>query len=122
MPWVPVWLLRLYIEDHTKSGLAGHHSLIGRGCIFEGQHLGHGCDSVRGAELQAGLVFNRRASETADDRAAAKDEIGTVDLNRIVAHADDHQLTAWCEPGYQRRHGCPAGRGGDDRDRSAEFL
>src|SRR5271166_3623623 len=88
-----------HIEDDTKSGLAGHHSLIGPGCIFEGQHLDHRCDSVYGAELQARLVFNRRAGEAADDRAAIKDEIGGVDLDRVVAHADDHQLTAWCEPG-----------------------
>ncbi|HYB39161.1 MAG TPA: hypothetical protein VEF72_27855 [Mycobacterium sp.] len=31
--------------------------IIGSGCIFEKHHLGHGCDPVRGVELQVGLVF-----------------------------------------------------------------
>ena len=114
-------LLGLHVENYTKSGLAGHHSFISRGCISNGSTSV--MDRVHvGAELEARLVFDRSAGQAADDRAATKDKIGGVDLNRVIAHADDHQLTARCEPGQQRRHGCAAGRGGDDRNCSAEFL
>src|ERR1700757_4860622 len=51
-------LLVPHVENHAKSGLARHHSLIRGGCIFERQNLRHGYDAVRVAELQVGFIFD----------------------------------------------------------------
>jgi hypothetical protein len=71
---------------------------------------------MRGAELQAVLVFDRHAGEYVDDRAATKDDIGGVDLGRVVGRADDCELTVRGKVlPEQRRHRCAAGRPPDPK-------
>ena len=59
---------------------------------------------------------NGRDSARVDDRAATKDDIGAVDLGRVVGRADDCELTVRGEVlPEQRRHGCAAGRPPDPK-------
>lgn len=82
----------MHVQDDSEPGRSRHHPLIRRGRFLEGHQFGHRRDPPRGTELQVVLVLDRAAGEAADGRAGAEDEVGGVDLDRVVGGADDMSI------------------------------
>src|SRR5712691_3252698 len=91
----------LHNQHRAEPRFALDHASVGIGSLFEKKCLDHRTDVLQDAEGKRVLAINRRARQTAMDRAPSKHKRECIQLDLVLRYTDHDELPTGCKTGHK---------------------